>query len=310
MSINTGFEFVAEHVLPIIRSLVAKRLMEKGFSQLRIARVLGITQPAVNRYVSKDTNELVSKAEALGIDKEWLVKIVDNVVNLVINGKEYEALEYLTSTIITELGSLRLCEAHRRAVQYLPVNCNVCSILLTGVTDSVLRNLEKALAILETHPEIQVLMPRVLMNIVEAKPGAITERDVAGLPGRIDVHDGKVLIGSRPIYGGSKHLGKLMIKCIGINPRYRSVMNIKYDETIEQALKKLGMRYVKVGPHEKPSEDEVIDSVANALSADPSLDAVIDLGGYALEPITYVFGFDAIDVVLKVINIARTVLSS
>jgi len=59
VSISTGFEFVADNVLPVIRSLVAKKLLESGYSQLRIARVLGITQPAVNRYVNRDINELM-----------------------------------------------------------------------------------------------------------------------------------------------------------------------------------------------------------------------------------------------------------
>ncbi|WP_054857353.1 thiamine-phosphate synthase family protein [Vulcanisaeta sp. JCM 16159] len=307
MSINTGLEFVAENVLPIIRSLVAKRLLESGYSQLRVARILGVTQPAVNRYVSKDYGELLSRAESLGISKDWILRVVDNVVELILGNREYEALEYLTNAVLMELGSLRLCDAHRRLVPSLPITCNVCSIFITGVSDSVIKNMEKALSILETHPEIQVVIPRVLMNIVEARPGAVNENDVVGVPGRINAHDGRVIIGSRPIYGGSKHLGKLIIKCMNVNPRYRSVASIKYDNKIENALRELGIRYAKAGPHESCSEDDVINAVANSLNKDPTIEAVIDLGGYALEPVTYVFGIDSIDVVLKVIKIASRI---
>ncbi|MGC8544006.1 MAG: thiamine-phosphate synthase family protein [Vulcanisaeta sp.] len=307
MSISTGFEFVSENILPIIRSLVAKRLLENGYSQLRIARILGITQPAVNRYVSKSYDELLRRAETIGIDKNWLYRVADNIVDLVLNGKEYEALEYLTNTIVMELGSLRLCEYHRRLAPSLPINCNVCSILLTGVSDSVINNLERAISILESHPEIQALIPRVLMNIVEARPGATNENDVAGIPGRIDVHGGKVIIRSRPIYGGSRHLGKLIINCMKWNPKYRSVASIKYDSDVEHAISELGIRYTKVGPHESSNEDDVINAVVNSISSDPSLDVVIDLGGYALEPITYVFGLDAVDVALKIIRIASKI---
>ncbi len=190
MSINTGLEFVAENVLPIIRSLVAKRLLESGYSQLRVARILGVTQPAVNRYVSKDYGELLSRAESLGISKDWILRVVDNVVELILGNREYEALEYLTNAVLMELGSLRLCDAHRRLVPSLPITCNACSIFITGVSDSVIKNMEKALSILETHPEIQVVIPRVLMNIVEARPGAVNENDVVGVPGRINAHDG------------------------------------------------------------------------------------------------------------------------
>ncbi|MGC8606378.1 MAG: thiamine-phosphate synthase family protein [Vulcanisaeta sp.] len=304
MSISTGLEFVSENVLPIIRSLVAKKLLENGYSQLKVAKILGITQPAVNRYVSKDYGELISRAESLGINKDWVTRIVNNIVELILNNKEYEALEYLTNMIVMELGSLRLCDAHRKLVPSLPTICNVCSILTTGITDSIIKNMERALSILEMHPEIHAIIPRVLMNIVEAKPGAVTEDDVVGVPGRIDAHDGRVIIGSKPIYGGSKHLGKLIIKCMNVNPRYRSVASIKYDNKVEYALKELSMHYVKVGPHESSNEDDVINAAVDSMIKDPTLEAIIDLGGYALEPVTYVFGIDSIDVALKVIKIA------
>ncbi len=295
---------MSDNILPIIRGLVAKKLLEYGYSQLRIAKVLGITQPAVNRYVNRDYEEVLGKIEALGISRDWMMRVVNNVVELIMSNREYEALEYLTNTIIMELGSLRLCDAHRRLIPSLPTTCNVCSVLITGVADSVIRNVERSLSILESHPEIHSVIPRVLMNIVEAKPGALTEDDVVGVPGRIDAHGNRVIIGSKPIYGGSRHLGKLIIRCMRINPRYRSVASIRYDNKVEMALRELGIRYVKVGPHEDPNEDSVINSVVNSLGNDGELDAVVDLGGYALEPITYVFGMDSVDVALKIISIA------
>ncbi|WP_264890722.1 thiamine-phosphate synthase family protein [Vulcanisaeta souniana] len=295
---------MSDNIMPIIRSLVAKKLLENGYSQLKVAKVLGITQPAVNRYVNRNYDEMLSKIETLGISRDWVMRVVNNVVELIMNNKEYEALEYLTNTIIMELGSLRLCDAHRRLVSSLPTTCNVCSVLITGIADSVIRNMERALSIIESHPEIQSIIPRVLMNIVEAKPGALTEDDVVGVPGRIDAHGGRVIIGSKPIYGGSRHLGRLIIRCMRINPRYRSVASIRYDDRVEMALRELGIRYIKVGPHEDPSEDSVINSVVNSLGNDRELDVVVDLGGYALEPITYVFGMDSVDVALKIISIA------
>ena len=307
MSISTGLEFASENILPIIRSLIAKKLLERGYSQLRVARILGITQPAVNRYVNRDYEELLGKAESLGISRDWVINVVNNVVELVLSGREYEALEYLTNAILMELGSLRLCEAHRRLVPSLPINCSVCSVFITGISDSVIRNMERALSILEAHPEIHAVIPRVLMNIVEARPGATVESDVVGVPGRIDAHDGRVIIGSKPTYGGSRHLGRLIIRCMSANPRYRSVASIKYDDKVERALRELNMHYTKVGPHESSNEDEVIEAVANSLIKDPTLEAVIDLGGYALEPVTYVFGLDSVDVALKVVRIASRV---
>lgn len=304
MSINTGIEFVTEHVMPIIRSLIAKRLAEQGLSQLKIARILGITQPAINRYINKDEAELMKRIDELKLNKDWVIGIVNTVVKLVMEGKEYDALEYLTNTIALELGSLRFCEPHRKVVPTIPISCTACSILLIGVTDSIVKNVERALSILETHPEIKYLIPRVLMNIVEAKPNASSEEEVVGVPSRIGVYGDRIIIGSKPTYGGSKHLGKLIIKCMAYKPQYRSVASIKYDEKIEEAIKASGLKYTKVGPHNEAGEDGVIEDVSTAIKKEPGLDIIIDLGGYGLEPVTYVFGMDSIDVVMKILKIA------
>ncbi len=54
-------EFVSKYILPAIRSYVAKRLLEKGFTQTDISRKLRITQPAVSQYVAKKRGKLVQK---------------------------------------------------------------------------------------------------------------------------------------------------------------------------------------------------------------------------------------------------------
>lgn len=304
MSINTGIEFIVENVMPIIRSLIAKKLVGQGLSQLRIAKILGITQPAVNRYVNKDEDELMRRINELGLDTGWVETIVDNVVKLVMEGRENDALEYLTNTIALELGSLKLCEAHRRVVPTIPINCTACSILLIGINDSIIRNVERALSMLEAHPEIKYLIPRVLMNIVEAKPNATNEDDVVGVPGRIGVYGDRIIIGSKPTYGSSRHLGRLIIRCMAYKPQFRSVASIRYDEKVENAIKSAGLKYTKVGPHKEANEDEVIEEVSTAIKNEPNLDVVIDLGGYGLEPVSYVFGMDSIDTAMKILRIA------
>jgi predicted transcriptional regulator len=46
-------ESVARHILPLYRAFVAKELIEKyGYSQVKAARKLGTTQPAISQYIS------------------------------------------------------------------------------------------------------------------------------------------------------------------------------------------------------------------------------------------------------------------
>jgi len=44
------FEIMAQDVLPTARAIIAKKLLENGFSQQDIANKLGLTQPAVSQY--------------------------------------------------------------------------------------------------------------------------------------------------------------------------------------------------------------------------------------------------------------------
>ncbi len=44
------FEVMAQDVLPTVRAMIAKRLLDNGFPQQEIANKLGLTQPAVSQY--------------------------------------------------------------------------------------------------------------------------------------------------------------------------------------------------------------------------------------------------------------------
>ncbi len=47
-------EVVSQDVLPAVRALVAKKMIETyGFSQKKVAEMLGTTQPAVSQYMRK-----------------------------------------------------------------------------------------------------------------------------------------------------------------------------------------------------------------------------------------------------------------
>lgn len=47
---KTVFEVVSQEVLPCVRALVAKKLIENGYSQKKVAEKLGLSQPAISQY--------------------------------------------------------------------------------------------------------------------------------------------------------------------------------------------------------------------------------------------------------------------
>ncbi len=56
-------ETVVKDILPAVRSLIAKDLQEKGYTQTEIADLLGLTQPAVSQYLSAARGAKVQRIE-------------------------------------------------------------------------------------------------------------------------------------------------------------------------------------------------------------------------------------------------------
>ncbi len=50
--ITTPCESASKYVLPAIRANVAKMLSKSNYTQKKIANILGVTQPAVSKYLS------------------------------------------------------------------------------------------------------------------------------------------------------------------------------------------------------------------------------------------------------------------
>ena len=44
------FDMMVQEVLPSVRALMARKLLEHGFSQKQVAEKLGLTQPAISQY--------------------------------------------------------------------------------------------------------------------------------------------------------------------------------------------------------------------------------------------------------------------
>lgn len=47
---QTPYEIASKSVIPAIRGMISRGLIEKNFTQSQIANALGITQPAVSKY--------------------------------------------------------------------------------------------------------------------------------------------------------------------------------------------------------------------------------------------------------------------
>jgi predicted transcriptional regulator len=65
-------EVAVKDLLPLIRTLVAKELKAKGFSQAKIAELIGVTQPAVSGYLKLNVDKDPLYSEEVVSLSKWL----------------------------------------------------------------------------------------------------------------------------------------------------------------------------------------------------------------------------------------------
>jgi len=95
-------EVYIRHILPNVRVYIAEKLVKQyGFSQLEVAKLLGVTQPLINYYVTgrrkpKNTDKLV--------EIPVIRKVVDEAVSCLISNRK-ECLKNLTCVLCNVIRS-------------------------------------------------------------------------------------------------------------------------------------------------------------------------------------------------------------
>ena len=122
------------YVLPAIRRELAKIMkFEKGQAQKRIARMLGVTEPAVTQYMLKDSPKR-SRGDRIEIPKKILpelAKSADTIIDAWAKAdNDDNAYEATTREINRLIKVLRdagvLCDIHREHCEGVHMDCNAC----------------------------------------------------------------------------------------------------------------------------------------------------------------------------------------
>jgi predicted fused transcriptional regulator/phosphomethylpyrimidine kinase/predicted transcriptional regulator len=310
VGLKLPFEIIDEYISTPIKAIIARRLWKEGYTQIQISRLLGVTQPTVNIYIRSplyDEETMLKRISSAGLDRKDFLSIIERVLTSIREGKKVDVMAILTEYILKSLSELKLCEAHRKLDPGIPLDCRICAELIQIPQGfNILRALENAYEYLSRERCIYILIPEVLMNIAYAKEYARGLEDVAAFPGRI-IRVGKgIATVSKPSWGASKHLGKIILNVAQRRKHIRAIANIKVLKCVEQALKELGISYRILGPRERYiNEDEIISEVSRSLSEE-GIEAIVDLGGLGIEPITYIVGVDPVEVAKRITYIART----
>ncbi|MCX8185378.1 MAG: thiamine-phosphate synthase family protein [Sulfolobales archaeon] len=295
---STPHELVSEFVIPEVRGLLARKLSERGFSQLKIAKLLGVSQSMVSRYLSANPSTYSEKLTALGLDFEEVSRFTDTLVEKLVSNSFRDYLSFLSSFTNSLLRRGLLCEAHRRRDPTVPRDCDVCLKLFEEAVDPYVEEVRTAYELLSMHPRGHEIIPEVGMNIVSAPPGAVDFRDVVGFSGRIVRARNRAIAAGEPTRGGSRHTASVLLKIMKKFPSVRSAIVIRYSSECVNTLHSAGMNLVEVGPH--TSEGEFLtklEKVVEVLNREP--DAVVDIGGLGIEPVIYVLAANAIRAIKK-----------
>lgn len=302
-------EVMAKDFLPNVRALVAHKLNAKGFSQSRISKMLGVTQPSISYYLEEGTGHFKDKIKGMGLDDASIDMYVEALANDVVSdvSRSIETLHAMWRELMVGGG---VCSLHASRYPMLK-NCKVCMRLFTQVKfdskrEAIVDSIREAISSIESSPYFAAVIPEVSVNIAVSSNHAQEVGDVATIPGRIVRVRNRAKATASPEFGIKGHLAKLLLELRKVNPEIRAVMNIKYDGKLKSTVSgmKLPYRVTEHGPVLR--EDEVIQSVVDCVRCQPAVPLIVfDEGGFGIEPMTYLLGRNLDEIVQAVLEIAH-----
>jgi len=301
----TPVEFVAKHITPYIRGLAAVMLYEMGYSQPRIARLLGVSQPMVAKYISAGRSRMLEKLSEAGVSRELAEEIVRGYVRRLTAGDRFGALSFLALVELSLLAYSSVCSAYEKVVGVQGACSSVRS--LSESLDPIVAEVEAAVRELTSIPGIHMFIPEVGSNVVAAREGADSIMDVVAVPGRIVKSGSQVVAVGRPTYGGSEFMAKLLLVASKRWSGIRAAVALKRCREVLKELEESGLSVCHVGPFTSPQE--YFRELEEQLSKYERCDAIDDLGGLGLEPVIYLLGSSAVALVSRVREIAEKVSS-
>ena len=273
---------------------------------------MDMTQAAVSKYISQP----ITKTK-LAVDINHLSQKLTEMMKSDDCGADQIVREICSACMHSRLGST-LCEIHQDKVPTLKAaNCQVCSQLLGGRDDDlaeralVMGDILEALRIIEQSESFVVIVPQVRANFVACNDLAQTYKDVAGVPGRITIIDGRARALISPQFGASQHTAELLLFAKMIWPRVRACLCVSGLKPVVKAAAKSGFNVISMKDPES-SSTKIIESLKSMiqLPGPRTLYPAIHVpGGFGVEPILYLFGPDAKELSERSIRLSDAVKS-
>ncbi len=272
-------EYVAKRILPIVRALLSHRLKERGFSQQRIAEIVLVSQPMVNKYLRSSRNDLLRMLKNEGISTNLIEYVLEDLL-MSIEEKNDIKVELASAVNLLAFES-----------SFCKKNMELCEETLMLSKKAEMNLVRKFLASIVNLPGIEKLIPEVGSNIAYDPFGENDPRKMIAIEGRIVRGMEGVHVAGDLKVGGSKHTARVLSLIQKYCPDFRTIFVVSNKKGIKSVLRKCRLNYVETGPH--VSHEDVESSIIEEFMrkyGKCKVDVILDKGGKGLEPVGYVLG--------------------
>ena len=118
-------EIASKSVIPAIRAMVVRRLVDRyGMTQQQAAQLLGITQPAVSKYVNNKRGVAIKLEGINHVDRA-----ANRIAALLVSGKaeQLQIMSKLNEVSMHVRKSRLMCDLHRRLEPGVNLgHCRIC----------------------------------------------------------------------------------------------------------------------------------------------------------------------------------------
>src|SRR2546428_716975 len=206
------------------------------------------------------------------------------------------------------LGKGILCGFHREGYPFL-AECDVC-VKMFGSSGSLpiggRDQVSRAVALLESSRSFVLIMPEVSVNIAYAEGEASSPEEVIAIPGRIVKVGSYARSLSRPEYGASSHLARVLIQIRARRKDVHAVMNLRFDRRMAAVIRRLRLKILRTGgDYPSDVEDPIVEGMRRRVATSKEYDAIIDIGGLGVEPSLYLLGSDPVKLAELAIKVSR-----
>lgn len=244
---------LADDIFPKVRAEASRRLVAQGWSQMRAAQAVGISQGLVSKHVH-------AKMPPPG-------PLVDRLTAELLASLEQGA----------PTGSSAWCAALSIADGH-------------AGGEEALEDILAAEAQLRAAMPMR-FMPQIGLNIARALPDAKTPQDVLSYPGRLVDAGGALVAPAPPAFGASGHLARCLLHMRKREPRLMAIANVRGGPEAVRAARQLSWKVVDIAADRHGDPEAPFRRAVDSHKEMPTV--LHDGKAPGIEPCLYIAGADA-----------------